>query len=151
EAVLGVQEDVRARPEKRGDQVRDPDAEVDHLSGSELCRRTGGNHHLGVIGHGAPLTRWSTYRCGVTIDSGSRPPAATISPASAIVSVAAVAISGLKLRAVLRYQRFPSSSAFAAYTRATSARIGSSRTCSTPPSTRTSLPSASGVPTPTGV
>ena len=42
------------------------------------------------------------------------PPTGTISPASAIVTVAAVAISGLKLRAVRRYQRLPSASARAA-------------------------------------
>ena len=59
-------------------------------------------------------TRWSTYRCGVTTDSGSSAPTGTISPASAIVTVAAVAISGLKFRAVRRYQRFPSVSARAA-------------------------------------
>ena len=48
------------------------------------------------------------------IDSGSSAPAATISPASAIVVVAAVAISGLKFRAVRRYQRLPRVSALAA-------------------------------------
>ena len=69
-------------------------------------------------------TSSSTYRCGVWIDSGSSSPTGTISPTSAIVTRAAVAINGLKLRAVRRYQRLPSSSPRAAYTSATSAWIG---------------------------
>ena len=62
--------------------------------------------------------------CGVWIDSPSMPPTATISRTSAMVSVAAVAIIGLKLRAVLRYQRLPRASARSAYTSATSPLIG---------------------------
>ena len=84
-------------------------------------------------------------------DSGSSPPTATTSLASAIVTRAAVAINGLKLRAVRRYHRLPSVSARAANTSATSARIEHSRTCGTPSMTRSSLPSASSVPAPTGV
>src|SRR5262249_20901975 len=100
------------RSEVSGDEVGDPDPEVHHLAGLELLGRASRNHRLRVA-HGRS-TRWSTYRCGVAIDSGSSSPTATTSPTSAIVIVAAVAMSGLKLRAVCRYQRLPSSSARAA-------------------------------------
>lgn len=44
---------------------------------------------------------------GVTTASGSRVPVPTTSRTCTIVVVAAVAITGAKLRAVLRYMRFP--------------------------------------------
>ncbi len=44
---------------------------------------------------------------GVTTASGGMLPTGTMSSASAIVSVAAIAISGLKLRAVSAYSRLP--------------------------------------------
>ena len=55
-------------------------------------------------------------------------PTGTTLDTSAIVSAAAAAITGPKLRAVLRYTRFPIASATWAWTKATSPRIGSSNT-----------------------
>ena len=65
---------------------------------------------------------------------------------TAIVTVAAVAITGLKFRAVRRYTRLPTRSAFHACTNAKSPRSGISRTCGLPSITRVSLPSATTVP-----
>src|SRR5579884_2966807 len=49
---------------------------------------------------------------GVWISSGGISPTSTSSSTSAMVTLAAVAIIGLKLRAVLRYTRFPQRSPF---------------------------------------
>ena len=61
---------------------------------------------------------------GVTTASGSSEPAGTTSVTCAITVRAAVAITGPKLRAVLRYTRFPSSSARQAEISATSPWMG---------------------------
>ena len=59
--------------------------------------------------------------------SGSRAPAGTTSSTSAMVTRAAIATCGLKLRAVLRKTRLPWVSAFQAWTSAKSPRSGRSR------------------------
>jgi hypothetical protein len=65
-------------------------------------------------------TKRSTKIPGTCTLSGSMDPTGTISSTSAIVSLAALAIGALKLRADLRKRRLPASSAFHALISATS-------------------------------
>src|SRR5262249_29565298 len=99
EPVLRVQVDLRAGTEVSRNEVGNANAEIHDLPRAELLRRACRDEGLGIVRHDAS-TRWSTYRWGVAIDSGSSSPTGTTSPASAIVIAAAVAMSGLKLRAV---------------------------------------------------
>ena len=75
-------------------------------------------------------------------------PAGTISSTSTTVTFPAVAIVGLKLRAVLRNIRLPAGSARHALMIDRSARSQVSRTYASPSNVSTGLPSATTVPTP---
>jgi hypothetical protein len=83
---------------------------------------------------------------GVTTHSGSSVPSGTISCTVAIVVFAAIAITGPKLRAVMRYVRLPQRSPRSALMNATSACSGVSKTYMRPSISRVSLPLASSVP-----
>src|SRR5438270_4249037 len=83
--------------------------------------------------------------------SGSICPGSTISSTSTIVTRAAVAITGLKFRVVLRNTRLPQRSAFQALINAKSALSARSITYERPSNSRISLPSETTVPAPVGV
>src|SRR5262245_50583706 len=112
-----------------------------------VARFSLGDHHASSR---RPSSTQSTKMPGVTTASGSRPPTGTVAVTSTIVSVAAVAMTGPKLRVVLRNTRLPSGSARWAPIRATSPLMGYSRMWVRPSMVLTSLPSANGVPTPVG-
>src|SRR5215216_3032375 len=116
--VLRMQEDLDAVGHVIGYERRKADAEVDHVPRLQVPRHPAGdvvgdcaqvypppawsrNGFSSIPSLTSAFTRQSTYGCGVTTCSGSRVPASTISSASATTMCAAVAISGLKLRAVL--------------------------------------------------
>ena len=82
-----------------GDRGRLADAEVDEGAGGDVAGHQGG--HLG-LGEAHTATTLSTKSDGVTTASGSSSPVSTIAVTWAITDVAAVAITGPKLRAVLR-------------------------------------------------
>ncbi len=88
---------------------------------------------------------------GVWTASGSIAPSGTSSRTSAMVVRAPVANAGPKFRAPQRYVRFPAGSACCAQTSPKSARIARSKRYGLPSNSRTSLPSSTTVPTPTGV
>ena len=102
--VLGLQGD-RVQRQVVGDVGGDADAEVDDGAGRDVRRRRGRRSvpggSCGTAFARPDRTSTSTNRCGVTMASGSRAPTGTISSTSAITRSAAVAMSGLKLRAVL--------------------------------------------------
>src|SRR5882762_1941617 len=88
---------------------------------------------------------------GVCTMSRSSSPTPTMCSTSAIVTLAAVAIIGLKFRAVFRYTRFPHGSPFHARINAKSAFKPNSIKQTRPSNSRTSFPSPTKVPTPVGV
>src|SRR5690606_40564954 len=91
------------------------DPEIDHVAvlqfeggppGNNFQRLRSAHAWLASLGTGVDAwpgsTMASTYRWGVTMASGSNIPTGTISSTSATTQRAAVAMRGLKLRAVLR-------------------------------------------------
>ena len=78
-------------------------------------------------------------------------PGSTNSSTSAMVILPAMAMSGLKLRAVLLKIKLPSVSPFHAFTMAKSALKAVSNKYSLPSKILDSLPIATSVPTPAGV
>src|SRR5947199_6859144 len=174
-AVLALQHDVHSVRNVVRDQRRNADAEIDVIAVAQfLCRARG--HLIAGPGHqtstpvaagaaalsgrgrvlrnsmrllAAPTsTMRLTKMPGVWMWSGSIWPAGTRCSTSATVTLAAVAIIGLKLRAVLRYTRFPAVSPFQAWTMARSANSPRSMMYFSPSNSFTSLPSAIRVPTP---
>src|SRR3546814_708238 len=104
QAVLALQEDFLVGRQVVGDAGRQADAEV-HVGAFGDVARHALRHLLTVQAtHGLPPA--ATTRCtkmpGVTMASGSSSPNATTSDTWAMVHFAAIAISGPKLRAVLR-------------------------------------------------
>src|SRR5205823_13886259 len=93
--VLGVDEDPPAL-QVVGDQGRDADPKVDDVTVAELQRGPPRDEPPSVVGGAHAATTTSTYRCGVTIASGSSSPTSTTSSTSARTRSAAVAIMGLK-------------------------------------------------------
>src|ERR1700690_2322819 len=94
-------------------QRRNADAEVDITSVRQVLRSPPGHLLARERTHVAPpgtKTR-STKMPGVTTASGSSAPSSTNCVTSATVSSAAIANTGLKLRADLRYVRLPQRSA----------------------------------------
>lgn len=139
-AVLAVQEDFLVGAEVVGHQGRHADAEVrvgafgDVLGDALRHLIAGQSFHGGVLrvqAACAPSSAactacgTSTTRCtkmpGVTICSGSSPPRSTTYETCTMVVLAALAITGPKLRAVLRYTRLPQRSPLKALISAKSA------------------------------
>ena len=83
---------------------------------------------------------------GVWIELGSRIPSGTNSSTSAMVIFPAMAIMGLKFRAVALKIKLPAVSPFHALTKAKSAVRAVSKICGLPLNSRTSYPSATSVP-----
>src|ERR1039458_6598213 len=164
-AVLGLEDDLHALRDEVRDERRHANAEVHVHPVVELGGRAPDDAVPVELRHPQPfravrrsmrLTRGATTTRftkmpGVSTSSGSSPPGSTSSSTSAIVIRPAVAAIGLKLRAVFRYTRLPSRSAFHAATNAKSPVMPRSRTCSRPSKTFVSLPSATIVPAPVGV
>src|SRR5215216_2481834 len=117
-AVLSMQEYLDAFGHVIGHERREADAEVDHIPRLQVLSHAAGdvvrdcaqvypppawssNGPSSIPSLTSALTRSSTYGWGVTTCSGSKVPASTILSASAMTTSAAVAMSGLKFRAVL--------------------------------------------------
>src|ERR1700709_1403665 len=174
-AVLALQDDVHAVGNIVRHQRRNPDAEVDVIAVAQFLGRARGHLIAGpghqtstpvaagaaaLSGRGRVLRNsirllpvpTSTMRLtkmpAVWMWSGSISPAGTRCSTSATVNFAAVAIIGLKLRAVLRYTRLPAVSPFQAWTMARAADQPRSLMNFSPSHYFTSLPSAIRVPTP---
>ena len=110
-----MQHDLALRGQVVGDERRQADAEVHVRAFGNVARDAGGHLLAREPAHGAhpaaarrasacgPVTTTRrTKMPGVTMHSGSSVPSGTISRTSAIVQRAADAITGPKLRAVLR-------------------------------------------------
>src|SRR4051812_12687640 len=174
-AVLALQVHVDAVGDIVRDQRRNADAEIDVIAVAQFLGRARGHLFAGpghqtstpvaaaaagalarlrVLRNSMRLLAASTSTMrltkmpGVWMWSGSIWPAGTRCSTSATVTLAAVAIIGLKLRAVLRYTRFPAVSPFQAWTMARSANSPRSMMYFSPSNSFTSLPSAIRVPTP---
>ena len=107
QSVLGLEEDLHAGGDIVRDQGRDPDAEVDQHPGAELLRYASRDDFLCVHGLHPLVTRKSTNGAGVTTWSGEIRPVGTILSAVTMVVLPAIAMMGLKLRAVSAYDRLP--------------------------------------------
>src|SRR5678815_2950899 len=108
-AVLAVQEDLAALRHVVGDQRRQADAEVHHRAAGDVARDARRHlvaielfHHAAFCRGAATLTTRLTKIPGVMIASGSSPPSSTVSRTCTTVHLAALAMIGAKLRAVLR-------------------------------------------------
>src|SRR5580704_1996385 len=131
QAVLAVEHDLAAGRDVVGHHGRQPDAEVDVPAVVDVLGGAPSHLRTGKRGHLRPpqtITRRWTNIPGVCTDSGSMSPSSTSSLAWTTVSSAAIAITGLKLRADLRYVRLPQRSARCARSSATSPRSGFSNT-----------------------
>src|SRR3954465_15203570 len=174
-AVLALQHDVHSVRNVVRHQRRDPDAEIDVIAVAQFLGRARGHLIAGprhqtstpvaagaadLSGRGRVLRNSIrflpvptsmmrfTKMPGVWMWSGSISPAGTRCSTSTTVIFAAVAIIGLKLRAVLRYTRLPAVSPFQAWTMARSPNSPRSMMYFSPSNSFTSLPSAIKVPTP---
>src|SRR3546814_11683307 len=109
-----------------GNAGRQADAGVHVGALGDVAGHARGHLVAGRAAHASPPveTRRCTKMPGVTTDSGSSSPSATTPDTWAMVHAAAIAISGPKLRAVLRYTRLPQRSPRCALIRAKSARSG---------------------------
>jgi len=84
------------------DALRQADPKIDEIAGPQLQRHAFCDEFL-IIHERDPFRlsiMWSTSTCGVITSSGGITPVGTISAGSTITVVAAVAMIGLKLRAV---------------------------------------------------
>src|SRR5690606_42150701 len=106
------------------------DAEVDERTGRDVGRDERGEFVAVAQGRGAAhagppvVTTWSVWMPGVTTCSGSMAPVSTTRRTWTTVVAAAVAMTGPKLRAVLRETRLPARAAGSALAGATSAVSG---------------------------
>src|SRR5581483_3011152 len=108
-AVLAVQDDLAPLRQVIRHERRQPDAEVDVGALRNIARHAGGHlvaveflHQAAFFREGAMRTMRFTKIPGVTTCSGSRAPSSTVSRTCATVHLAADAMMGAKLRAVLR-------------------------------------------------
>src|SRR5437899_350638 len=165
--VLAVQDDFAADGKVIGNERGLADAEIDDGAVEDVLRDALCELVLGaalVVAHGhaaflkppacvatrSILTILLTKMPGVTMDSGSISPSSAISCTVAMVRSAAMAITGPKLRAALRYTRLPQRSPFSALISAMSPRIGYSSTYCLPSISRVSRSPANSVPKPVG-
>src|SRR5690606_6237522 len=130
QAVLALEEHFLVGRQVVGDAGRQADAEVHVGALWDVPGDPFGHLFAAQSAHAAPPV--STTRCtkipGVTTASGSSSPSGTTSLTWAMVHLAAIAISGPKLRAVLRYTRLPQRSPRCALISAKSACSGYSST-----------------------
>src|SRR6185312_1065753 len=132
DAVLAMEHDLAVG----GDEIRhhggEADAEIDISAVGNVLR--GAPRHLatGQRLHGSLLSHTTTTRStkmpGVTMHSGSSAPKSTTSRTWTAVMAPAIAMTGLKFRADLRYVRLPQRSARSARHSAMSPLIGCSST-----------------------
>src|SRR5260221_14461901 len=163
DAVFAMQENLAVLRQMIGHHGRQPDAEIDIGAFGNILGDARGHlvavpfvhaasfdvsflNPAGPVALRATLTMRCTKMPGVTTASGSRAPSSTTSCTEAMVSLAALAMIGPKLRAALRYTRLPQRSPASALISATSAWIGISSTYMRPSISRVSLPLASSVP-----
>ncbi len=116
QAVLAVQQDLTVGRQVIADQGGQADAEIDHGTIGNVFGHAGGHliagqalHILDLLGAQAAawlapstLTTRLTNNPGVTMCSGSSSPSSTISLTCTMGHLAAIAMIGPKLRAVLR-------------------------------------------------
>jgi hypothetical protein len=105
--VLAVQDDLAVLGQMVGHQRRQADAEVDVSALGDVARDARGDLvavellHAALLSGAMRTTRF-TKMPGVTTTSGSSSPSATVSRTCATVILAAAAMIGPKLRAVMR-------------------------------------------------
>src|SRR5579883_1513625 len=106
DAVLAVEHDLAVPRNEIRDHRRQADPEIDVSAVGDVLRGTpchlaaGQGLHRGLLSH--TTTMRSTKMPGVCTHSGSSTPSSTISRTCTMVRSAAIAITGLKLRADLR-------------------------------------------------
>jgi tripartite-type tricarboxylate transporter receptor subunit TctC len=108
-AVLAVQDDLAPLGKVVGDQRRQADAEVDVRAFGDVARHARRHlvaielfHHAAFFSEEPIFTMRFTNIPGVTTTSGSSAPSSTVSRTWVTVHLAAAAMIGAKLRAVLR-------------------------------------------------